>query len=196
MPRQRPTVILIIAILHFVFGGIGLLCNICGGVMELVGTPQAQAGAGDAQQARRKEVTEQVLSTRIPLYRAYSVGNRVSSVLSCTLLIASGVGLMLVQSWGRWLSVAYAVLAIIVNLIVLIYTIAFFTPAYEEIFRRLPPQSDQEQMAYSLSKAAAPAGACAMMIYPVVVLIVMLLPSVGAAFRERKKRRRSIRFEE
>jgi hypothetical protein len=76
------------------------------------------------------------------------------------------------------------------NLIVFVYTIAFFMPAYEEVFRQLPPQNEQERMALPLAKAGGPVGACILMIYPAVVLIVMLLPSVGAAFRRRKKRRR------
>jgi hypothetical protein len=193
MRRRRPTAVLIIAILHFVFGGIGLLCNVCGGVMDLAGSPQARAA--DPQQARRKEVTEQVMSQRIPLYRAYTLGNKISSLLTSLLMIASGVGLLLMQSWGRWLSVVYAVLSILVNLIVLVYTIAFFTPAYEEVFRRLPPQSDQEQLAMSISKVGGPGMACVMLIYPVAVLIVMLLPSIGAAFRAAKKRRRTAYFE-
>ncbi|HEY7313586.1 MAG TPA: hypothetical protein VH643_29820 [Gemmataceae bacterium] len=196
MPRQRPTIVSIVAILHFVFGGIGLLCNLCGGLMDAMGTPQAQARAADPQQARRKEVTEQVLSEKIPLYRAYTVGNRVSSLLSCLLMIASGVGLMLMQSWGRWLSVVYAALSILVNLVVLVYTIVFFTPAYEEVYRRLPPQSDQERIAKDVAQVAGPGFACFVLIYPALVLVVMLLPSVGAAFRPRKKRSRFARIEE
>lgn len=194
MPRQRPTIILVIAILHFIFGGIGLFCGICSGVMELAGPSRILQA--NPQQGHRQQVTEQVLSRKVPLYRAYSIGNRISSLLSCLLLIASGVGLLYVQSWGRWLSVVYALLSLFVNLIVLVYTIVFFMPAYEEIFRQLPPQSDQEEIAYTFAKVAGPAGGCIMMIYPMVVLIVMLLPSIAATFQARNDRQRSLSFED
>jgi hypothetical protein len=197
MPRRRPTAVLLIAVLHFVFGGLGLLCTVCAGVMELTGTQQALANAGTPGQkhqaelqARRKEVSEQVHEERIPLYRAYSVTNRVFNTLFCVLLIASGAGLLRMQSWGRWLSVVYGVLSILANLAVFVYTIAFFMPADQEVFRRMPPQNDTEHMAYNIAMVVAPAGPCAMMVYPVAVLIVMLLPSVGAAFRPPKRRRR------
>jgi hypothetical protein len=188
--------VLVIAILHLVFGGLGLLCTVCGGLMDLAGAQKALAQAGDAQQQqmaqqqRRKEVTERVHMERIPLYQAYSVTNRVLSTLFCIVLVAAGIGLLLMQSWARWLSVGYAVLSILTNMGVFVYTIAFFIPADHEAFRRLPPQSDQEQLAYNIANVVAPAGPCVMMLYPAVVLIVLLLPSVGAAFQPRKRRRR------
>jgi hypothetical protein len=142
-----------------------------------------------AQQQRRKEVTEQVHVERIPLYRAYSVTNRVLSTLFCIILLAAGIGLLLMQSWARWLSVGYAVLSILANLAVFVYTVAFFMPADQEAFRRLPPQSDQERLAYNIANVVAPAGPCVMMLYPAVVLVVLLLPSVGTAFRPPRRRR-------
>jgi hypothetical protein len=198
MAPQRPAFLLIFAILHLTFGGIGLLCCVCGGVMDLVGTPSALAKSNDpasAAQALRKEVTEQVLSQRVPLYRAYSVGNRVSSVLSSILLVAAGAGLLLVKSWGRWLSVAYALWSLLVNLVAFVYNLVFFAPAYAEVFRVLPPQNETEQMAYKFGQYGGPIGACFFLIYPVVVLIVMLLPATGAAFRPRKKRFRRDDYE-
>jgi hypothetical protein len=49
MQRRRPTAVGVIAILHLVFGGLGLLCTVCGGLMDLAGTPQALAQTHDAQ---------------------------------------------------------------------------------------------------------------------------------------------------
>jgi hypothetical protein len=191
MPRRRPTAVLVIAILQLLFGGLGLFCSICGGVMDMTGMPRMQAQPADSravQQARRKEVTEQVLPERIPLYWAYTVTNRVSSLLSSILMVVSGVGLLLMRSWGRWLAVVYAALSLLVNLVGFVYTILFFNPAYAEVFRRLPPQSDEEQLASTFARVGGPALSCGMMIYPLAVLVILLLPSVGAAFRPRKKR--------
>jgi hypothetical protein len=193
-----------IAVLHFVFGGLGLVCGgfaalatVTGGQKALarMGTPEQQRQA--EAQRRRKEVSDQVHAERVPLYRVYSTTNQVLSVLFSLAMVASGFGLLYLQPWGRWLSVGYASLSLLANVVVLVYTVAFMNAADEEVFRRLPPQTEQEQMAYNLVRSAGPVIACLPVLlaaYPAAVLIVMLLPSTARAFRGQaaggKRRRR------
>ena len=208
MPRRNvPPAVLVIAVLHLIFGGLGLLCFGCSGVMNLAGGQKALAGMGTPEQQRqaeaqrrRKEVTDQVHAERVPLYRVYSTTNSVLSVLFSLAMVASGVGLLYLQSWARWLSVGYAVLSLLANVVVLVYTLAFMNAADAEAFRRLPPQTEQEQMAYNIVRSAGPLVSLlpgVMAAYPAAVLIVMLLPSTGRAFsgRDAGKRRRR-RFHE
>jgi hypothetical protein len=197
MARRLPRAVQVIAILHLVFGGLRLFCALTGGLMKLAGAPKALPQTGGtpqqqdlAQQERRKEITEQVNANRIPLYRAYTITNQVLSVLYSMVLLASGVGLLTLRSWARWLSVGYAACNLMGNLCVFGYTIAFFIPAQNDAFRQLPPQSEEERLAYNMATVLAPGTPCVMMTYPAAVLIVLLLPSVGAAFRPRKQRRR------
>jgi hypothetical protein len=194
MPRRKvPPAVMTIAILHFIFGGLGLVCggfsalaNLTGGQKALarMGTPEQQRQA--EAQKRRQEVSDRVHAERVPLYRVYSTTNQVLSVLFCLAMVASGFGLLYLQPWGRWLSVGYASLSLLANVVVLVYTVAFMNAADEEVFRRLPPQTEQEQMAYSMVRSAGPVIACLpalLAAYPAAVLLVMLLPSTARAFR-------------
>jgi hypothetical protein len=204
MPRRNvPAAVMVIAFMHLIFGGLGVICLGCSGVMDLAGGQKALAGMGTPEQQRqaeaqkrRNEVTEQVHAERVPLYRVYSTTNRVLSVLFSIAMVASGVGLLYLQSWARWLSVGYAVLSLLANLVVLVYTLAFMNAADAEAFRRLPPQTEQEQMAYNIVRSAGPLISvlpAALAAYPAAVLVVMLLPSTGRAFSGRgagKRRRR------
>jgi hypothetical protein len=200
--KTVPPAIMVIAILHLIFGGLGVFCFAVSGVMDVVGGQKALARMGTPEQQRqaeaqrrRNEVTEQVHAERVPLYRVYTTTNKVLSVLFSFAMVASGLGLLYLQSWARWLSVAYAVLSLLANVLVLVYTLAFMNAAEAEVFRRLPPQTDQEQMAYTMVKSAGPLISvlpAALAAYPAAVLIVMLLPSTGRAFsgRDAGKRRR------
>jgi hypothetical protein len=207
--RQVPPAVLVIAVLHLIFGGVGVLCLGVGGLMDLAGGQKALAHMGTPEQQRqaearrrRTEVTDQVHAERVPLYRIYSTTNKVLSVLFSFALVASGLGLLYLQPWARWLSVGYAVLSLLANVVALVWTVAFMNAAEEEAFRRLPPQTEQEQMAYSMVRTAGPLISCMpalLAAYPAAVLIVMLLPSTGRAFRARgavKKRRRVDEYDE
>jgi hypothetical protein len=191
MQRRRPTSVTVIAILHFVFGGAGLLCGFCVAVGDLAGISESLAAADPetreklAEQKRRKEVTEQVNREMVPLYRPYTLTNRVLSVIAPIMLIVSGVGLILLQSWGRWLSIVWAIQSLASNLLATVYLFLFFQPAQAEIMHRLPPQNEQEQLANQFAGPLAPLCACMIAIYPTVVLIILFLPTVAAAFRAR-----------
>jgi hypothetical protein len=200
--KTVPPAVMVIAILHLIFGGLGLFCLGVSGVMGLAGGQKAVARMGTPEQQRqaeaqrrRNEVTEQVHAERVSLYRVYSTTNQALSVLFSLAMVASGLGLLYLQPWARWLSVAYAVLSLLTNVVVLVYTLAFLNAAEAESFRRLPPQTEQEQMAYNIVHSAGPLISVlpvALAAYPAAVLIVMLLPSTGRAFsgRDAAKRRR------
>jgi hypothetical protein len=193
MQRRRPTSITVIAILHFVIGGVGLLCGFCVAVGDLAGMQESLAAADPAareklaEQNRRKEVTEQVHREMIPLYRPYTVTNRVLSVISAIMLLVSGVGLILLQPWGRWLSIVWAIQSLGSNLLATVYLFLFFQPAQAEVMRRLPPQNEQEQLANQFAGPLAPVCACVFAIYPTVVLIILFLPTVASAFRVQQR---------
>ncbi len=190
MPRPRPTALTVIAILNLVFGGLGLVCFGISGVMQLTGGQRALTRLGtpeqQAQQQRqqfRHEIEQQVNEQRVPLYRLYSRTNAVLNTLFSLALVASGIGLLCLQPWARWVAVGYACLSILLQVVVIVYTVAWMLPAEQEVMRRMPPQNDQERMAYNIAQVAAPGCPCGMMLYPGAVLLVMLLPSTGEAFR-------------
>jgi hypothetical protein len=182
----------VIAILHFVFGGLGLLCGVCASVGDMAGMTESLAAADPAareklaEQKRRQEVTAQVNQEMVPLYRPYTLTNRVLSVISPILMVVSGVGLILLAAWGRWLSIVWALQSLASNLLATVYMFLFFQPASAEAMRRLPPQNENEQLANQFAGPLGPVCACMFAIYPTVVLIILFLPTVAAAFRVRQ----------
>ena len=90
MPQQRPTSVLVIAIFHFILGGLGLMCN-------LLATAELALGGDVAfrwlEQVAPKPV--QIIDTAVSL------------CFACVLL-AAGYGLVHMASWGRSLSLVYA----------------------------------------------------------------------------------------
>jgi hypothetical protein len=203
MRRKPPTAVMVIAILHFVFGGLGLLCGVCGGVMELAGGAKAFPQAGDAEQRahmqrqeERRILTEKVQNERIPFYQAYTATNRVMNLVLSAVMVVAGFGLVYLKSWGRWLSVGYAVVSLLLQLVVLFYTVVYFGPAKQEVYRIMPPADEQERMEYSLAMPITPVCSGLVLLYPLAVLVVMFLPSVAKAFQPRPPSRRRRREED
>lgn len=182
MERNRPTSVLVIAILHFVIGGTGALCNLCATVQLVVGSQVASFG--NPQQAKQQQQIEEALTAKIPGYRIHQVISLAASWLFTALLIVAGLGLLQMQMWGRTLSLVYAVLSLLHKIVTAIYIYVLVLPAYRDVFRLIDmPNKQAAQVAETIAMVTAGVTPPIMMIYPIVVLIVMLLPSVSAAFR-------------
>src|SRR5262245_27254711 len=116
MENPRPASITVVAIFHFIFGGLGLLCGLCqgGAVMLLFAAEgaQAQAGAqGGPFSAEQNQFNQEVIKTikaRAPWFLTYKLLEQVINIVFSVMLIVAGVGLLRMGSWARWLSVAYA----------------------------------------------------------------------------------------
>jgi hypothetical protein len=170
------------AILNFIFGGIWLVMLVCSGVIlvvasSLVGSFPRMPNAPDP--------TEQmtVMVERIPGFVPFTVVSLTLGVLVCLLLIVSGVGLLKMRLWGRWLCVAYACLSILYTLMSTVFTLVFYNPVMAEYQQEVARKyrgavTTSPEMLNAVSVVAA----VAYLVYPVVILIVMFLPSVSAAF--------------
>lgn len=200
MPRRRSTPLTVIAILNVVFGGLGLVCFGLTSITQLAGGQQAMTQLGTpeqrAQQQRqqvRHQIEQQVNEQRVPFYRVYTRTNSAFSTLFSLALLASGIGLLYLQPWARWLAVVYACLSILVEVLGLIFTVVWMMPAEQEVMRRMPPANEQERIAYSVAQVVAPGCPCMMALYPATVLLIMLLPSTGAALRPPRRPARKVR---
>src|SRR5262245_3197957 len=136
MRRRRPNSVLVIAILQLVFGGIGLLCSVLSGAMHVAGAGRFQANAGPQRggsqrlQAEMEELRKQREPAWQPAYNGFNMG--VSLVDSC-LMVIGAVGLLQMRPWGRWLTIVYAVISIITNLVSAAYTFAVEGPMMRDI---------------------------------------------------------------
>jgi hypothetical protein len=184
---NRPAGVLVIAIFHFIFGGVGLLCNLCGAGGQAINANKSFGSKGNAEEERIERDAEAVLNRKAPGYHAVEVGDIVVSLLANGVLIAAGVGLLLLKPWARITSISWAALILLVKVFVAGYYILVVFPALSAAFREalgdVPAQQRQAaESVITFLKGALIASPCLVSIYAVVVLIVMLLPGVSAAF--------------
>jgi hypothetical protein len=190
--RQLPTAVLVLAIFHFILGGYGLLCGLCSGVTVLTGgNTAALFSFGNPQLAQQQqaqqEAMQRVLKERVPHLQAYQAVTVVVSLALSAALIVAGMGLLYLRGWARALSLLYALFSILQTLLTAFYSFVYVTPATEEAFRQMPNMDPQQaHVMQSVGPMMLPlmvVGVLIQLVYPVTVLIIMLLPSVRAAFR-------------
>src|SRR5947209_9931292 len=147
MPPKRPTAVTVIAILHFVFGGFGLLCGIYGAAMQLGGGNAMFAGAGGAQAGQpsplQQEMQKQINEAKPGPVNYARMGG---SLLTSVLMIVSGVGLLQMQPWSRTLSILYAILSMALTVFSTIFTFAVEIPALNAFIAQHPAVNEQEAM--------------------------------------------------
>jgi hypothetical protein len=194
MPRRKvPTVVTVLAVFHFIVGGFGLLSGLCGGIFLLIsGGNPARLFAFIPEAQKQLEVQQRILTERVPFYTAYQAEGLVVGLVLSALLVAAGVGLLRLRPWARVLCMVYAPPSILQTLFAAFYTLVYVTPASQEAARQAPFGANPQ--AAQAAQAGAEAGAAVglilsafmfllMLAYPVITLVIVLLPSVGAAFR-------------
>jgi hypothetical protein len=186
MARPRPTAILVIAVLHFVFGGLGLLCDLCTGVQLAGGQAFTPGGTEGAQQQKFTKDFEAYVAEKVPYNQAVTITTLGFDVMLGILMIAAGVGLLQMQPWGRQLSIIYAVLSILVKVANIVYLWLVSIPVIVEFTKPLVNKGKEEAVIAQIIQTTAYVSGILpviFMIYPLIVLIVMLRSSVAAAFR-------------
>jgi hypothetical protein len=190
MARQRPAVLTVMGILNLVFGSLGLLCGLCGGIgflFILGGAGQGGAGFGGGPNPFAAEADKwRFMSQEIPAFPAVRIGELVVGFLFSTCLIVSGIGLLNMRGWGRVLALLYSLFTILLTLGSLIFTLAVVNPVQQRWildFRRRNPGAPTNDLLTdpTLVNILTVVGAVLSMIYAIVLLITMLLPSVSAA---------------
>jgi hypothetical protein len=194
---------MVIAILHIVLGCTGLFCELGYLVYNAIGVekmveemfaePEPEEKPPPAKGKIELEIDsdmEVFLAKTIP---NYELGQRINSILeivfSLTLIVA-GVGLLRMAAWSWWLSVGYSLLDIAWRLNVIVVLVLVVSPALQEFFQQ--QSGDIEDPAERMGVAVAAqfvsismiAFVALYLVYPLLVLIVMFLPSVRQAFRD------------
>lgn len=187
--RERPLSIMPIAVLHFVFGGLGLLCGICSGI-QLAGGGQnwmtpTPTGPQAAEMKQMQEEMEKAMESAAS--RAVQIGTAVADFVISIIMIVSGIGLLQLRPWGRSLSILYAILSISLKIFEAVYAFAVTGPTINEFINTHTASAPEQQFMFNIMKMAAiipPIIYLVCMIYPIVVLIIMFRPAVAAAFRD------------
>lgn len=189
--RQRPTSVLVIAILHLVFGSLGLMCNLCGLGSQMAGMQgNSFAPRNDPQQAEVQRKMENAMEQAAPHGKLVQIANTAFSLCFAVMLLAAGIGLLNMAPWARGLSISYGILALIENIGMAIYTILMIIPAMDTMMSQmlqaqLKTAQDKQVMETIVTgtKAVMFVTVLFPLIYPFVVLLVMNTTTVKNAFR-------------
>jgi hypothetical protein len=179
----------IIGVLQLVFGGLGLVSS----ALQLAGSGTALAAAAKPPQAAggRQLITaqelEDYLAKKVPDYRFLMKAQAVANLVLCLLMLGSGVGLLLMQRWGRDLALFYAALSLLVTILTTVWVFTAVVPAMSAFAKQKAAGRGREEqiVAQGMDIGGKVGAACGALtgIYPLIVLMVMLLPSVEEAFR-------------
>jgi hypothetical protein len=183
--RPGTGAVITIAILHFVGGGLGLLQSLCSGI-GLVIISQVTLPAPPPGQVTPLPL---YLLNNAPGYLAMEVAYTAVGLVFDVVLIVAGVGLLMRRPWARYLSIGYAVMSILVKVVLFVHLLAFVAPTVQKFkAQELPKVNDpvlreQEQTKANMDAFGSPCFRGFLTIYPAVVILIMLLPSVGRYFQ-------------
>src|SRR5437763_636365 len=110
MAKQRPTMVLVIAILNFVFGGLGILGSCVGGIVCLVmlNLPDPPPGQPNPFPNALK-----FLANEVPSYTAFVMAGLVVGIIMAAALVLAGIGLLRMRPWARLTCILYGFVQIL-----------------------------------------------------------------------------------
>jgi len=181
MTKQRPASLTVFAILNLVFGGLGLLCNVCG-LASLAITPMLQKMAAQQQaQVGNKggfdpQELQRHMEANIPAYVPFQWGQITLGMILSVALIIGGIGLLRMSPAAKWVCAGYAVVTISYQVGSMAFTLAFINPVMNDWMKSKGVQVPMEFFA-----VASIIGGLVGMTYSLVLLIFIMLPSTGKA---------------
>lgn len=163
---QRPTSATVFGILNIVFAGLGII-----GIIASIGLLLLASNSQNPVVKVMQESPGYTLWFKICIPLGF---------LSCGVLLAAGIGLLLVKPWSRLLSIGYAIYALGFGLVGGVVNFIFITrPLLEQAQNKGGPEA-----AGAIGGAISGSiGGCFGMIYPILLLIFMFRPTIVAAFR-------------
>jgi hypothetical protein len=196
MRRERPTAVLVMAILNLIFGSMGFFCYLCaGGSLLFMFTVKIPNPPGMGTGGMYDGLLENLKS--IPGYWPITITTLSLNLALAIALVIAGIGLLRMKPWARWTCVVYSIVDIVLSIFSGIYTFRYVNPVMlewqQEFSHKMhaanPAAPDMSGM-YNLGSQniQAAAGVVLGIAYAIALLIVMFLPSVSAAFAGRYHR--------
>jgi hypothetical protein len=183
---ERPSAVLVVAILQICFGSLGLLGSLCGGGAQLAGGSQVFTPPAGAQ---APPDVDEMMSARVPYYTAFQAGGAVLGLISGTVMIVSAIGLLKLRPWARHLTIGYACYDIVSLILNFIFSVTVSLPVMNEVWAEMradPKFPAQAAPIMNITETLTTALIYAypvFLVYPIALLVVMFLPHVREAFR-------------
>jgi hypothetical protein len=163
---QRPTSATVFGILNILFAVIG--------VFSILATITLFSATAQSANPVAEIVRENAA------YAAWMKVSLLLGIATCLVLLAAGIGLLMVREWARKLSVGYAIYALVFGTI---GTAINFVFLFRPLFERAAQGGGPEAAGAIGGAIGGVIGGCFGMVYPIVLLIFMLRKNVVAAFR-------------
>jgi hypothetical protein len=173
MYRRRPGGAVFFGVFNIVVGAMGLIFYVCSGLMVA------------AMVTERSPSLWQDVQSQIPIFTPMATAHIVVSLILCLLLLISGIGLLSMQPWARFLSLTASILALLLNVWTVIFQIAFVNPAMQNRLGSADHPFSRANMAFEATfiNFSILGTALVAIIYGTALFITMLLPNVASAFR-------------
>lgn len=181
--RAVPTFVMTLGILHLFGGGIGLIMSVYELAVQVAGMSGNPFGPAPGQPVA--DSMAQALEN-IQGYRAVATASIVWALALDVVLIVAGIGLLYLRPWGRFLSLVYAPLSLLLHLLMIVWTIGFVLPVMNEAIEAIGRVDPILGSIVAMSRMRPIFGVVwdtALLIYPVVVLALLVPPSAARVFR-------------
>src|SRR5262249_28663412 len=137
---------------------------------------------------RMKEVIDS-MTREVPSLVPFMIAGVVFGLTMAVFLLVSGIGLLNMKGWGRALAILFSLLTIAGQAGSLIYRLTYLNPALaswqKDFVARHGGQMEANPMGGNpaLNNVVEILVTVAFLSYAVLLLVIMLMPSTGAAFR-------------
>jgi hypothetical protein len=115
-------------------------------------------------------------------YYSFNIFATILGFVLIGMLAAAGIGLLKNRSWGRSLSVLYAVITIVLTIVSTVLTYIYLVQPLMEKAAEMAP--GPEKITLQGSAIGGLAGGCIGLIYPIVLWIFMTRPRIVQALRQ------------
>src|SRR5262249_39013639 len=139
--------------------GFGVLMGLCSGVVAAVGPtnvmpqpPPPPAGAKMPFPPDLAARQQRFLDQAIPYYPAVQVAQAAPWGVLAAMLVVAGVGLLRMRPWGRKLSLAFGIGAIVYQLAALVFMLGFMIPAMNDFYAQMQQEFPQAGFIFAASR--------------------------------------------
>ncbi|MBM4069961.1 MAG: hypothetical protein FJ271_13565 [Planctomycetes bacterium] len=177
MRANRPPAVTFVAVANMIFGVLGILCACFNGVI-MAFMASISANDPDPMLQGIGQYWDFIVRN-IPAYVPVEIGLSIYYLVISVLAITGSIGLLSLRNWGRMLSLIFGISMILVQFAYLLFFFAFVNPVLNRFEGRQGAFGGDGIMGTGFLEAGSSLLA---LIYAIVVVILLFLPSVSAAF--------------